>query len=434
MKCTLEEGQKSFECKLRVSIPATEIDAESKAKVMEYSKTAALPGFRAGKVRPEVIKDRFGKGIRAEVIQKAIQEYYKKALEKEKINPINQAMIEMITDVEGQDVEFSASFEVIPKIDLKGTKGLNIKKQVASLTDADLAEVLHRMQKQQTKFHNSEKAAQNEDRLSIDFEGLVNGETFKGGSAQDFQLILGSGQMIAGFEAGLLGTKVDEERELNLVFPAEYHVPDLAGKPVVFKVKIKKIESPELPELNDEFASQYNVFTMDELRAEVRQNMTRELKAKLKLNLKNQVLDVLLGVNEIEAVPSLLEQEAQNLAYQTAQQMGLVDRKTGKMKMNVPSELFKEAAEKRVRAGILMIRLIETLQVKADKAAVEAALEEFVQVFEDKEDVKRDYAAKPEQMMHFHQQVLEDQVIEKLLETANITEEPRSFFEIIDKQ
>jgi trigger factor len=207
----------------------------------------------------------------------------------------------------------------------------------------------------------------------------------------------------------------------------------LAGKPAVFKVNVNKVESPTLPELDDKFAAQYNVFTMDDLRKEVRQNMTRELNAKLKGDLKNQIIEALLALNEVEVSPSLVDQEAKMLAYQAAQQAGLVDQKTGKMKMNVPTELFKEAAEKRVRSGILMIRLIEKFEVKADKASVDAALDEFVQVFEDKEAVKRDYQSKPDQMMNFHQQVLEDKVIEKLLELGKVTEKTLPFFEVIDK-
>jgi trigger factor len=433
MKFTLEKGQKSFERKLLVTVPAAEIETELHSQIVEYSKRASLPGFRPGKVTPKVIAERFGKALRQDAIQKSIEKYYQEILKTEKINPTNQATIEMIKDVVGEDVEFSASFEVIPEVTLKGLEGLAIDKKSSSVTDADVEEVLARMQKQHAEYHVSDKSAKNEDRVTIDFEGSINGEVFKGGTAKDFKVILGSGQMIPGFEGGLLGVKEEDSRDLEVTFPAEYHSPDLAGKPAVFKVNVNKVESPTLPELDDKFAAQYNVFTMDDLRKEVRQNMTRELNAKLKGDLKNQIIEALLALNEVEVSPSLVDQEAKMLAYQAAQQAGLVDQKTGKMKMNVPTELFKEAAEKRVRSGILMIRLIEKFEVKADKASVDAALDEFVQVFEDKEAVKRDYQSKPDQMMNFHQQVLEDKVIEKLLELGKVTEKTLPFFEVIDK-
>ncbi len=433
MQVTLEKGQKSFERKFIIVIPATAIEGELKSRIAEFSQHASLPGFRPGKVKPEVIKDRFGTALREEVIQKSIDKAYKKALEDHKLNPISQATVEMIKDVAGQDVEFSISFEVMPEINPK-TDGLEVEEKSAEVTDADLAEVLSRMQKQHATFHESQKAAKNDDRLTIDFDGFINGEAFKGGSAKGFNLVLGAGQMIAGFESGLVGLKAGDAKDLDLVFPAEYHSADLAGKPVTFKIKVEKVESPELPELDDKFATQYNLFTMDELRTEVKQNMNRELKAKLKSFVKNQIMESLLNMNDIDAPQNLIDQECKVLAYQAAQQAGLVDQKTGKMKMNIPSELFQDAAQKRVKSGILMISLIEKLGVKADKDAVEAALDEYAQVFEDKEEVKRDFKSKPDQMANFHQQVLEDAVIHKLLETAKVTHKKVSFFEVIDQR
>jgi trigger factor len=434
MQVTLEKGQKSFERKLIIVVPAAEIETELKSRISEFSQHASLPGFRPGKVKPEVIKDRFGKALREEVIQKVIDKSYKKALEdNKKLNPISQATVEMIEDTAGQDVKFSVSFEVMPELDPK-TDGLEIEEKIAEVTDADLAEVLSRMQKQHATFHESNKAAKNDDRLTIDFDGFINGEAFKGGSAKGFNLVLGAGQMIAGFESGLIGLKAGEEKDLDLTFPAEYHSPDLAGKPVVFKIKVEKVESPTLPELDDKFATQYNLFTMEELRVEVRQNMNRELNAKLKSFVKNQVMDALLNLNEIDAPENLIAQECKVLAYQAAQQAGLVDQKTGKMKMNIPSELFQEAAQKRVKSGILMISLIEKLGVKADKDAVEAALDEYAQVFEDKEEVKRDFKSKPDQMANFHQQVLEDGVINKILDGAKVKKKKVSFFDVIDQR
>ena len=434
MQVTLEKGQKSFERKLIIVIPAAEIETELKSRISDFSQRASLPGFRPGKVSPKVVADRFGQALRDEVIQKSAEKYYQEALKDKKLNPISQATMEVTKDAPGQDVEFSVSFEVIPDLDLKNIEGIKVEKKVVEVTDADLAEVLARMQKQHAKFNDSLEKSKDGDRLTIDFDGFIGGEAFKGGSAKAFNLVLGAGQMIAGFESGLVGLKAGEEKDLDLTFPAEYHSPDLAGKPVVFKVKVIKVEAPELPELDDKFASQYNLFTMDELRTEVRQNMNRELAAKLKSMVKTQVMDALLEANDIEAPENLITQECNVLAYQAAQQAGLVDQKTGKMKMNIPVQLFKDSAEKRVKSGILMIRLIEKFAVKADQKAVEEALDEYVQVFEDKEEVKRDFLSKPDQMANFHQQVLEDAVIQKLLDTAKVIEEKVSFFDVIDQQ
>lgn len=432
MKAKLENGEKTVERILTVSIPAKEIDGEVESRIDDFAEKAHLRGFRPGKASTRMVRQQYGKSFRQEVIGEAINKYYTEALKEKDVNPINMPKVDITIDEAGKDVEFKAVFEVIPDVEVQGLDKVTIEKVTSEVTDKDVEEVLKRLQKQHATLKDVKREAKNEDTIDINFEGFLGKEKFEGGSAENVPLVLGSGQMIEGFESGLVGVKAGEERELKLKFPKEYHAKDLAGKAVSFKVKVNKVQEAELPKLDDDLAAKFNVLTVDALKKEVRSNMARELTFKLKNIVKDQIVEALLKHNEVEAPESLIHQEIHNLKQQAAARFGLIDEKTGKMKGDLPDEMFREEAVKRCKLGVLMTSLVEHFKIKPDAKKIETALDEYTSVFEDKDEVKRQYKKDPRQMENFAQQVVEDMVVEKITAGAKVTEKKKKFFDIID--
>ncbi len=428
------ETTTGLERRMTVTVPATEIDSAVDARLSEAAKTVRINGFRKGKVPMKVIRNRFGAGVRQEVLGDVMNRSYYAALNEQGVKPAGQPKIEPKTLEEGKDLEFVAVFEVYPEIELSDFSKIKAEKQVAEVTDKDIDTMIENLRQQRQGWKEVKRQARNDDRVNIDFVGTIDGEEFQGGSAKGTNLVLGSGRMIEGFEKGLLKSKAGDEVTLNLNFPEDYRNKDLAGKPVEFKVTVNSVEAPELPELNDEFFAAFGVTEGGEegFRKEVKENMERELKKASKNRLKSEVMDTLLDQNDVDVPSALVAAEINVLRQQALQQFGAGAKNLDASLL--PDDLFREQAEKRVKLGLILGEVIKQQSMRADPAKVREAIEDIAATYEQPEEVINWYYGNKEQLETVESAVLEDQVFDVILEQATVKEKKVSYDELTKPQ
>ncbi|QTF91024.1 trigger factor [Halomonas sp. BM-2019] len=420
-----------LERRLTITIPAEKIDSEVKNQVKQRARTVRMDGFRPGKVPVSLVAKRFGPAIRQDVVMEQIQRHYIEALIQEKINPTGAPQIEPKADEEGKDLEFVATVEVYPEVELKDLDKVEVEKAVAEVTDADVDNMLETLRKQHAVFKEVKRGAKDGDKVTFDFLGRVDGEEFDGGKAEDFTLELGQGRMIPGFEDAMKGLKAGTEKTIEVTFPEDYHAEHLKGKAAEFDLVIKTVEAPELPELNDDFAEQFGIGDggLEALRNEVRKNMERELKNAMKNKVKQQVIQGLLAANNDVPVPSALkQQEIQALRQQAMQRFG----GNAKNMPELPADLFNEQAEERVKVGLLLGQVIKSNELKVDQARVDEMLESQASAYEDPQEVITYYKQNAEAMQQIHNVVLEDQAIDFVLAKAKVAEKQVSFDDVMN--
>ncbi|RUO30516.1 trigger factor [Aliidiomarina sanyensis] len=425
------EATEGLERRITITIPAEKIDQAVKAQVQQRARTVRMDGFRPGKVPVSLVAKRFGPSIRQDVVMEQIQRHYIEALVQEKINPAGSPRFEANVDEEGKDLEFVAIIEIYPEVELKDLDKVEVEKPVAQVTDKDVDNMLDTLRKQHASFKEVKRGAKDGDKVTMDFVGRVDGEEFQGGKAENFELEMGQGRMIPGFEDGVKGLKAGAEKTIEVTFPEEYHAEDLKGKPAQFDLVIKKVEAPELPELNDEFAVQFGIGDggLDALRTEVRKNMERELKGAVKSKVKQQVIKGLLAANADVPVPSALrEQEVNVLRQQAMQRFG----GNAKNMPELPAELFKEQADERVKVGLLLGQVIRDNGIKVDEARVAEMIESTASAYEEPAQVVEYYKSNAEAMQQVQNVVLEDQAIDLVLEKAKVTEKQLSFDDVMN--
>lgn len=415
---------------LTISVPAARIDDKVNAEVAKTAKTVRIDGFRKGKVPVSVVKKRFGQSIRMEALEQVMRDAYVEAIQAESINPAGMPAIEPKNIAEGADLEFVAKVEVYPTIELADASKIEVNRVVADVTEADVDTMLETLRKQNAEWSAVEREAKDGDQVTIDFEGFLGEEAFEGGAAQGHKLVLGSNSMIPGFEEGIVGIKAGEERTITVTFPENYQAEHLAGKEASFKITAHEVAEQVLPELNDEFASKFGLETADlaSLRAEVQKNMERELSQAVKAKLKNSLFDQLLALNPVDVPASLVEQEVNGLRQQAARQFGNME---GFDPSQLPAELFSEEATKRAKIGLLISEVIQKNELKVEDDRVRAFLEDMAQAYQEPQQVVEFYLNNKEQLAQVQSAVLEEQVVDKLLESAQITEVALSYEDAI---
>lgn len=427
------ETTSGLERRLIVGVPSDRVDSAVDSRLQEAAKNVKLNGFRPGKVPLRVVRQRFGQSVRMEVLGEVMNESFYEAIQQQGLKPAGRPEIEPKNMEAGKDVEFVATFEIFPEIESKDYSGIEVKKPVAEVTDADLDNMIENLRKQRAEWKVVERAAQSGDQVNIDYRGTKDGEAFDGGSADGSNLELGSGRMIPGFEDGIVGMAAGEEKTLSLSFPEDYHSEELKGAAVEFVVKVNEVKEKVLPELDDEFFAQFGVKEGGEqaFRQEVEKNMQRELKNATKARIKNQVMDGVLSLHADLLVPkALVAQEIDALRNQQMQQFGALAEKLNPADI-LPDELFTENAERRVKLGLVLNELISSQDIKADREKVKAALEELAESYEDKEEIVNWYMNNPQQLQQIEAMVVEEEVVEKLLENAKVSEETLSYEQVM---
>lgn len=426
------ETTSGLERRMTVGVPASEIDDAVNARLQEAAKTVRINGFRKGKIPLKVIKKRFGKGVRQEVLGEVMSRSYYQAISQENLRPAGQPKIEPKTTEEGRDLEFVAVFDVYPELELSDFSKLDVEKKVAEVTEADIDKMIESLRQQRRTWKEVKRQAREGDQVTIDFVGTMDGEEFAGGSGQNTNLELGGGRMIEGFEDGLLKTKAGDEVTLDLTFPEDYQNRELAGKPVQFKVTVNSVSEPVLPELNDEFFAVFGVEEGGEenFRKEVRENMERELRKASRNQVKSQMMDKLIEANPVDVPESLAAAEIDTLRQQAMQRFG-----QGAQNLDpsmLPDELFREQAGKRVALGLILGEVIKQKGLQADPARVREAIEDVASTYEQPEQVINWYYGNQEQLQAMESAVLEDQVFDIILEQADVSEKEVSYDALIN--
>jgi len=434
MQVSVETTQ-GLERRLTITVPADAIDSAVKSRLQQLAKTQRINGFRPGKVPVSVIKKRFGQAVRQEIAGDVMQQNFYQAIVQEKIQPAGMPNFELTKDEDGQDLEFVASFEVYPEVEVKGINDIEIEKPVVDITDADLDKMMETLQKQHATWKEVKRKAKKNDKVIIDFVGSVDGEEFEGGKAEDFELELGQDRMIPGFEKPLVGAKTGEDVTIEVTFPEDYHAENLKGKDAVFQVKVKKVEGQALPKVDEDFATLFGVQEggVEALQAEVRKNMQRELDQTLKTQIKEDVIAKLVAANEIDIPQALIDQEVNALREQAKQRFSQ-QQGGGQNLPELPAELFTDNAKRRVSVGLLLGEVIKQNELKADEAKVNEMIETAASAYEDPKEVVEYYNNNQELMQQMQNVALEEQAVEWVLEQANVTEVTKAFDDVMNKQ
>lgn len=422
------ESTSALERRLTIGVPAERIESEVNKRLEQTARRAKIPGFRPGKVPMSVIRQRYEDAARQEALGDVIQATFYEAVVEQKLKPAGAPSVEPKVFEKGKDLEYTATFEIYPEFEVTGLESIAVERLQAEVTDADVDNMLEILRKQNTRYEQVEREARNDDQLNIDFVGKIDGEAFAGGSAKGTLLVLGSGRMIPGFEEGLLGAKAGDERVLSLVFPEDYQNLDLAGKAAEFAVTVNSVAEAKLPELNAEFFALFgiNESTLEAFRAEVRKNMERELRQAIKAKIKNQVMDGLLAVNPVEVPKALVESEVNRLRVQAVQQFG------GNIKPEqLPAELFEEQAKRRVVLGLIIAEMVKQFEIKPDEQRVRGLIEEMAAAYQEPEQVISWYYKNEQQLNEVRSVVLEEQVVDTVLQKANVTDKAVSYEEAV---
>lgn len=424
------ETVSTLERRVKVVVPAAKIEQDVQARIVKAARTIRMDGFRPGKVPMSLIQKRYGESIRQEALGEIIRDSFYEAVTQKGINPAGFPSIEEVSDKSGEDMTFTALVEVYPELVLSNFADIKVERPVVDIGEADLDEMIENLRKQRATFEDSTDAAADGDKVTLDFAGSIDGEAFDGGTSTNFELALGSGRMIPGFETGIVGIKAGEVRDINVTFPSDYQAENLRDKAAVFKITAHKVSKAVLPELDDTFLAAFGVKDggVKKFREDVRKNMTRELKQAVKNKVKTQVMDALLANNTVEAPKALVGNEINRQREAMFKQFG------GNAKIDpnmLPDDLFREQAQRSVALGLLISQIIKDKTVEVDQARVKAVIEEVAESYETPEEVVSYYYSNREQLAQVEAMVLEDQVVDTVLAQAQVTDAPARYTEIV---
>ena len=421
-----------LERNLTVSLAAVEVETQITSRLKQIARTAKMAGFRPGKVPFNIVANQYGFQVRQEVMSESVQKSFARAVTDQQLQVAGYPRFAPANSGEATDkFEFTATFEVYPEVKVGSLVGKKLERLSADVSDSDVDNTLETLRKQRATYDKADRAAEKGDFLVIDFVGKLNGETFKGGDAENFGVVLGEGRMLADFEAALLGMKGGEQKVFDLTFPADYE-PALAGKTVQFSVTVKVVNAPKLPPVDAEFAKSLGVLDGDvaKMRAEIKANLERELKKRIQAKTKDQVMDALLSVSELDLPRSLVEMEISKLQEQAVKD--LESRGMTTKDLQLPAELFLERAEKRVKLGLLLSEVVKTEDLRAKPEQVRAVVEEQADSFEDPKQMVRWYYGEQSRLREVEGMVLEDNVVEWAAKQMEVTTLTRSFDDIME--
>lgn len=421
------ESSAGLERKLKIRVPSADIEREIASRLAQVGKTAKLKGFRPGKIPEKVVRKYYGGQVRDEVLSDVIRSSYSQAIADQKLNPAGGPRIEAVpgeTPADQEHFTYRATFEVYPEIALQPLEQLALEVPRVALDDADVEAMIAKLRTQRATWRPAERAAAAGDRAVVDFEGKIDGELFPGGSGKDVGIVLGSGQVLAEFDRALHGASAAETRTATVTFPANYPTTELAGKNAEFVITVQRVEEQVLPELDDTFAASFGVTTgkVEDLAAEVRKNMQRELAERLSRETKARVFDALIKENSISVPRALVEQDIDALQQGAMRELGVNDP------AQAPSrERFASLAQRRVTVGLLIQELVRQNKIRLDAARVEQRVQELAAPYEKPAEAAQFYRADRGMMTQIETGVLEDQVVDFLLARAKTSDQPLTF-------
>jgi trigger factor len=436
MAVTVETLDK-LERKITLTLPADVIRSEVDSRLKRLARTVKMDGFRPGKVPLNVVAQRYGYSVQYEVMNDKVGEAFAQAANEAKLRVAGQPRI---TEKEGApegQLSFDAIFEVYPEVKFGDLKTAEVERLETEVTDAAIDKTLDILRKQRRTFAQRphDAAAQDGDRVTVDFEGKIDGETFSGGKAEDFQFLVGEGQMLKEFEDAVRGMKTGESKTFPLAFPEDYHGKDVAGKQADFLVTVKKIEAANLPEVNEAFAKSLGIGegTVEALRADIKKNLEREVKFRLLARNKQAVMDALVAKAELDLPKSSVQAEVDRMIAQARadlKQRGIKDAD----KVPVPDDMFRPQAERRVRLGLVVAELVRANNLQAKPEQIKQHVEELSASYEKPAEVVRWYYSDPRRLAEVEAIVIENNVTDFVLAQAKVADKKVSFDELMQQQ
>ena len=423
--------------KMSVVVPADQIETAIQTKLKQLSKRVKIQGFRPGKVPMKIVDQQYRGSATRDVLSDVIQSSMQQAFIENKIAPAAQPDIHPTPLEDGKDFTFTATFDVYPEFDKLDLDGVKIMKPESDVEEADIDRVIENMRKQQITWKEVKRKSKKGDRVIVDFTGSIDGEKFDGGSATDHPVVLGEGQMLPDFEKGITGMKGGESKDVEVTFPDDYN-EDLGGKLAVFAIEAKSVSAPELPEVDEDFIKEFGVESGKEkdLRAEVKANLEANLKSQLSSTLRQRTFDALLEQNETEVPLKLVKEEAQRMTQEQKNQM-IQQGLDPKLLDNLPSpdfEVLKPQAEKRVALGLLMMDIIRIKELKPDATRVDERIETMASSYQDPAEFIQYYKTNEQALAQVQSLVLEEQVVDLLLEKADVEIEKVSASDFLKMQ
>lgn len=424
MQVSVEAGE-GLERKLKIQIPTETVDMQVESRLKSMLPRVKIDGFRPGKVPLKVVKQHYGEQVFQEVAGELMQNSFRDALTQENLNPAGDPAISAESIKQGEPLEFTATFEVYPDIELAPVTGIKLEKIRSAVTDADVDKMIETLRKQRTSWNVVERAADDDDKVVVDFKGMIDGEAFDGGSADGVPVVIGSGSMIPGFEGHLKGLKAGDETTFKVNFPDDYKADHLAGKEAEFAVTVKTVEESSLPEVDEEFAKSFGVEdgSTEKLREDIRGNMERELENRIRTEMKNAVMDKLIEANPIDVPAAIVSQEAETLQKQTATQLPGSEQ---------PVETYMDDATRRVKLGLILAEVVKTAEIKPDAEKVRQRVEAMSKDYEDPDEFVRYYQSNPQLLRGIETLVMEDMVVDWIVDQADVNETERSFDDLMN--
>ena len=418
-----------LERRMQVQVPAERVSEEIAARLKNLSRTARLKGFRPGKAPLKVIRQQFGTQVHREVIGELLQSSYAEAVTQKQLSPAGSPRIEPQSMDEGQDLTYVATFEVFPEVVLQPIETLQVDRLSADVTESDIDAMIERLRKQQMKYVAVSRPAAVGDKVSIDFEGTIDGVAFAGGKGQNIGIVLGEGRMLPQLEQGLIGATVNEKRDISVNFPADYRATELAGKLAIFATEVKAIEEPLLPAVDDEFCAAFGVTEggVAKLREDVQANMRRELDQALRNRNKAAVMENLYAANPTDVPNVLIESQIRDMQVEAMRRSGAKDPSQAPLR-----EPLLEPARRRVTLGLLLNDVIRRENLVVDRTRVNERLDEMVSAYGDAAAMKRAYLQNADAMRQVESLALEDQAVDWILAHAKVREVVSSFKELMN--
>ena len=418
--------------KMTVSVPEAVVQEKMAARLKSLAREVKIDGFRPGKVPQHVVNKMFGDKVRSEVSGDLIHSTFYDALQDQALKPAGRPYIQELDEPEG--FKYTAVFEVYPDISLEGLDQLEVVRPVATVSDADVDDMVEKLRVQKQSWRLVDRETQKNDRLTISFSGTSEGENFTDGKVEQFEVVCGANKMIPGFEDNLVGLAAGANKIFSITFPEDYGNANLAGKPAEFDVEVIKVEEPVLPDIDEAFVKAYGIEdgSIDSFRDDIKNNMERELEQALRGKLKNAVMDALYEKIQITVPNTLVDEEVGNLMkpyIETA--------KRQKMKLEelqLPRDVFEDQARRRVALGLILGEIIQKNAIKLDSNKVRSTIEDMARSYERPEDVVAWYYADEKRLNDVQQMVLEEQSIEWLVAQAQVSDKTISFSDAMDKQ
>ena len=417
---------------LTVELPVDTFNQKTEKIIKSLATKVRIDGFRKGKIPANILRQRFGASAKSDAATEMVSETLEDALKDADVVPAAQPSLTNVDTENSESLIYTIEFEVYPEIKLNTLSSLKIDQVTSKVTEEDEERALQDLQDRSTEYKSVKRKSKEGDRLIIDFEGLMDGESFEGGAAEAFEIILGRGTMIDGFEKGLIDIAPGKNVEVNATFPEDYHVENLAGREAIFKVKVNEVGSPIELKRDDEFAKKFGESDFETMKTRMTSQMKMELDSRLVQQNKDTAFSALLEANDFEVPEGSVSSEALRLQQDMESRM---EQQGMPSKGKLPAEMFNEEAARRVKLGLLINKIATDSEITAEKDLVDAKLNEMsLQYGESAQQMIDWYNTDPSRLANIESIVVEDLVAKHIADEAKVTSTEKNFLEIMNTQ